>query len=63
MTNDQYVLIGVVGLLIFSAIPITATAALYAGLFMLFVVWFSAYKNQQVGPFLQEMFKQGDTTP
>lgn len=63
MSNDQYVLIGVVGLLVFSAIPITATAALYAGLFMLFVVWFTAYKNQQVFPFFQEMFSKGDSTP
>jgi hypothetical protein len=63
MTNDMYVLLAVVLLLILSAIPVTASASLYAGGILFFIVWFTAYNNKTLFPFGQELYKQGGPMP
>jgi hypothetical protein len=58
MTNQMYILLAIVLLLIFSAIPTTATAAMWVGFFLLALVWLNAYKNKELYYFGQELLNQ-----
>ncbi len=58
MTTDMYLLLAIVLLLIFSAIPTTATAAMWVGFFLLGLVWLNTYKNKELFYFGQELLNQ-----
>jgi hypothetical protein len=57
MTNtEQLLLLTIVLLLIFSAIPFTAKAALYIGLFLMLLAWMSAWQTGNLQALGNELF-------
>jgi hypothetical protein len=48
-------------LLVLSAWDATSKAAIWAGIFLLFVVWFSCYQTGQLKSLGQELFSTGGT--
>lgn len=64
MTEAQLIGLTLVILLILSAIPVTATAAMYVGFFLLTIAWISAYQTGNLLAFGNELFgKGGQTNP
>ncbi len=59
MTNDEYILFAIVILLILSAIPTTATAAVWVGWFLFILVWVGAFANKQLFAFGNELMAKG----
>jgi hypothetical protein len=58
MTNQDFAVTGLmVALIIGSSFDTTAKWALYLGLFLLFGVWFTAYKNGSLSTFAQNVSK------